>query len=593
MGPLAELLMRQQNLGQSKSSVLKKFINPKQGIDTPDAALEGACHIVAERWSERRTLREWLFEQSESGRVRTKVKRGKKEEGAKFEQYFDFSEPLKRIASHRFLAMKRGEKEGVLNLSVELNDDYFVRGLKRQLLENRRFEFATELEKLVEATYKSHFLPAVNSFWLTQLKEHADEEAIRVFSSNLRELLLAPPAGKKVTLGVDPGFRTGCKIAVVDATGHFLEHRTIYPTPPKKDEAAAEKTLLELIERFDVELIAIGNGTASRETDEFVKRVVKKNKLSVTRLMVSEAGASIYSASPLAVEEYPELDVTIRGAISIAHRVQDPLAELVKIEAKSIGVGQYQHDVNQVKLIKSLDREVESCVNSVGVQLNTASGRLLAYVAGVGEKLAASIVRYRNQHGPFPTRKSLLSVPKLGKKAFQQAAGFLRIENGDEALDNSAVHPESYPLVHRMAKRLKVDIGKMIGNESLLASIRPEEFASEGTGEMTVRDILAELSKPGRDPRSEFTTVKFDERVNEIQDLGIGMVLNGQITNVTNFGAFVDVGVHQDGLVHISQLSNTFVQDPHEVVSVGDPVRVKVLEVDVDRKRISLSIKQV
>ena len=593
LGPLAELLLKQQNLGRSKQSVLKDYVDPTKGIPTPEAALEGASHIVAERWSELRDVREWLFEQSESGRVRSKVKRGKKEEGEKFELYFDFSEPLKRIVSHRFLAMKRGEKEGFLNLSVELNDDYFVRGLKRQLLKNRNFEFARELDQWVETTYKSHFLPAVASYWLAQLKEDADAEAIKVFSSNLRELLLAPPAGKQVTMGIDPGFRTGCKVAVVDATGQFLEHKTIYPTAPKNDVAGAEKIVLDLIKRHQVELIAVGNGTASRETDSFVKSILSKNELSITKMMVNESGASIYSASPLAVEEYPDLDVTVRGAISIAHRLQDPLAELVKIDAKSIGVGQYQHDVNQVQLKKSLDREVESCVNSVGVQLNTASRRLLSYVAGVGDKLASNIVQFRDKNGPFGCRKELLKVPKLGKKAFQQAAGFLRIENGTEPLDNSAVHPESYPLVQQMAKKLGVSAGKLVGNSTLAGQIAINEFVSKDTGELTLRDIVAELGKPGRDPRKEFKTVHFDDRVNEIKDLRVGMVLTGQITNVTNFGAFVDIGVHQDGLVHISQLANQFVSDPNEVVSVGDAVRVKVLEIDAPKKRISLSIKQV
>jgi uncharacterized protein len=423
------------------------------------------------------------------------------------------------------------------------------------------------------------------------LKERADEEAIAVFGKNLRELLLAPPAGPKVTLGIDPGFRTGCKLAVVDGTGQFLAHNTIYPTPPTNDKTNATKTLLDLISKYSVELIAIGNGTASRETDEFVSHVIRDHKLSMTKVMVSEAGASIYSASELAAKEYPHLDVTVRGAISIAHRLQDPLSELVKTDPKSIGVGQYQHDVNQNLLRKCLDREVESCVNKVGVDLNTASASLLSYVSGIGPKLAENIVKFRNENGPFRKRQQLTGVPKLGAKAFEQSAGFLRIRDGDQALDNSAVHPESYGVVEKMASKLGVPSAVMVGNGSLVQKLRPEEFVSEQFGLPTVVDIIEELTKPGRDPRKEFYAVRFSENAKTIEDLKAGMILEGVVTNVTHFGAFVDIGVHQDGLIHISQLSDTFVKDPNEIVSVGHVVKVKVLEVDAARKRISLTRK--
>lgn len=394
-----------------------------------------------------------------------------------------------------------------------------------------------------------------------------------------------------MTIGIDPGFRTGCKVAVVDGTGKFLANTTIYPTPPKSDTEFAGRTLLELIQKYDVELIAIGNGTASRETDAFVGELIGKHKLPVTKVMVSESGASIYSASELAGKEFPDLDITVRGAISIARRLQDPLAELVKTDPKSIGVGQYQHDVNQTKLRKCLDRMVESCVNHVGVDLNMASVPLLSHVAGIGPKLAENIVDYRNSNGRFTNRKQLTKVPKLGKKAFEQAAGFLRIRGGDAPLDNSAVHPESYAIVSRMAKKLGADAKSLVGNAALSSKLKPEDFVDDQFGIPTIVDIIAELGKPGRDPRSEFRVVKFDDSVNRIEDLKPGMVLAGVITNVTHFGAFIDIGVHQDALIHISQLANTFVNDPSEIVAVGDVVKVKVLEIDIPRKRISVTRK--
>ena len=445
---------------------------------------------------------------------------------------------------------------------------------------------------ILESSFKSHFLPAATQFHLAALKESADREAVEVFAKNMRELLMAPPAGKRTTIGLDPGFRTGCKVAVVDPTGKFLETKTIFPTAPKNDIDGAAKILRSLIDKYKVELIAIGNGTASRETDAFVGDVIKQNKLDVTKVIVNESGASIYSASQLAVDEYPDLDVTVRGAISIAHRLQDPLAELVKIDAKSIGVGQYQHDVNQTMLQKSLDREVESCVNSVGVELNTASAPLLSYVAGIGPKLADSIVKYRDEEGEFKNRKQLQKVPKLGKKAFTQSAGFLRISNGTTVLDRSAVHPESYYVAEKMAKSLDVDLPAMMNNSSIAEKLNAKDFVDDNFGELTVQDIIGELTKPGRDPRKQFEAVRFDDSVNKVSDLKQGMILQGQVTNVTNFGAFVDIGVHQDGLVHVSQLADKYVPNPADVVTVGDVVRVKVMEIDEGRKRIGLSIKE-
>ncbi len=596
--PLADLLLRQRTLGRPKAEVLRPFVNPENDVPDEQAALKGARDIVAEQWSEDIQTRRWLNEQAGGfGRVHSQVKRGKKEDAAKFEMYFDHQEPVKRVASHRLLAMKRGEAEGLLRVDVELDDDYMLRTLKPRLATNRQFEFHRELLETVEDCYQRLLLPAAGSATLQGLKERADEESIKVFAQNLGELLLAPPAGPQVTMGIDPGFRTGCKVAVVDGTGKFLESRTIFPTPPRSDMAGATATLRELIARHDVQLIAIGNGTASRETDAFVSGLLKEfaksdGGPSPTKVMVSESGASIYSASELAAREYPDLDLTVRGAISIAHRLQDPLAELVKLDPKSIGVGQYQHDVDQKLLRRGLQREVESCVNSVGVDLNMASGSLLAHVAGIGPKLAERIVEHRDAHGRFDSRRRLLDVPKLGRKVFEQAAGFLRIREGQQPLDNSAVHPESYRVVEKMAAKLGVATSQLVGNASLAAKLDPQDFVDEHCGLPTVKDILAELAKPGRDPRSEFKVAKFAEGVNDLEDLKEGMILQGVITNVTKFGAFIDLGVHQDGLIHISQLANQYVQAPSDVVAVGDVVRVKVLEVDLQRRRIAVSRKQ-
>lgn len=590
--PLADILLKQSRLGVSKSELLRRYVRPDMEVLDEEAALAGALDIVAETWADDAETRVWLAEQSKKhGRIASQVKRGKKEEADKFEMYVDHNESVARVPSHRFLAMKRGEEEGILRISLELDNDRVVGQMQSYFLANPQFEFYRELQKTVEDCYERLLKPATESTVFQWLKERSDEEAITVFGKNLRELLLAPPAGPKVTLGIDPGFRTGCKLAVVDATGKYVAHTTIYPTPPTNDIAGASKTVLELIAKYRVELIAIGNGTASRETDSFVSDLIRDHKLNVTKVMVSEAGASIYSASELAASEYPNLDVTVRGAISIAHRLQDPLAELVKTDPKSIGVGQYQHDVNQTQLRKCLEREVESCVNKVGVDLNMASASLLSYVSGIGPKLAENIVRFRDENGPFNKRQQLTKVPKLGAKAFEQSAGFLRIRNGEQPLDNSAVHPESYGLVEKMAKRLGVSSSAFVGNAALAQKLKPDEFVDDQFGLPTVVDILEEIAKPGRDPRNEFRTVRFSDAVKSIDDLKIGMILEGVITNVTHFGAFVDIGVHHDALIHISQLSDTYIKDPNEVVSVGNLVKIKVLEVDSTRKRISVSKK--
>lgn len=588
--PLADILIHQISLGQTKEAVLKRFVNPELEVPDTDTALQGALDIVAEHWADDAETRLWLTKQAKSrGKITSRVKRGRNDEQSKFAQYFEHQESAARIPSHRLLAMLRGDAEGVLRIGLDLDEAAPVPELKARLVKNPRFEFHNELLGAVQDCYDRLLFPATQSTVLQELKERADEEAIAVFGKNLRELLMAPPAGPKVTIGIDPGFRTGCKVVVVDETGKFLTNTTIYPTPPHADVSGAASTLLNLITTYRVELIAIGNGTASRETDAFVSELVRAHKLKIIKAIVSESGASIYSASELAAREYPNLDVTVRGAISIAHRLQDPLAELVKADPKSIGVGQYQHDVDQKMLRKRLDREVASCVNSVGVDLNLASSSLLAHVAGIGPKLAENIVCYRDEHGKFDTRKQLLNVPKLGQKAFEQAAGFLRIRGGKHPLDNSAVHPESYCVVERIASHLKADLRSLIGNSALPQKLKPTDFVDDRFGLPTVVDIIGELARPGRDPRSEFRVAQFSDTVQTPEDLKPGMILEGVITNVTHFGAFVDIGVHLDALIHISQLANSFVQDPNEIVAVGDIVKVKVLEVELARKRIAVT----
>ncbi|MEZ6059499.1 MAG: Tex family protein [Planctomycetaceae bacterium] len=605
--PLADVLLRQQRLQQPADSFLQRFVDPSRDVPDTAAALAGACDIVAETWSEDADLRAWMLQRAERGEIVSRAKRGKRSASTgagtssleageqrsaavgKFDVYFNHTERIDRIPSHRFLAMKRGEAEGVLRTSLAIDDDFVLDKLRQRLIRNLNFEFVRALVDTVEDCYRRLLLPAAESAVMQNLKEKSDDDAIRVFARNIRELLLAAPAGPRVTMGLDPGFRTGCKVAVVDDTGKYLTGTTVYPTPPRNDVAGAGQTLLDLITQHNIKLIAIGNGTASRETDAFVTALIRQHDLQVTKVVVSEAGASVYSASELAVAEYPDLDVTVRGAISIAHRLQDPLAELVKIDPKAIGVGQYQHDVNQTQLQKALNREVESCVNAVGVDVNTASPSLLSFVAGIGPALAKRIVEYRDSCGRFDSREDLLNVPKLGAKSFLQCAGFLRIRDGRQPLDNSAVHPESYPAVDRIAAALQMSTRDLVGNAAVVSKLRPEDFVDSSAGDFTIRDILAELAKPGRDPRAEFRAAQFAEGIHEISDLSEGMKLEGVVTNVTHFGAFVDIGVHQDGLVHISQLANHFISDPAKVVSVGDIVTVTVLEVDAARKRIRLS----
>jgi protein Tex len=589
---LAALLKRQVNPGGSRAEVLRPYIHPEREVPDAEAALRGACDIIAEDWADDAGLRGTARQAIERGMLASRVRREWAGKPGKFEMYYDHREPLAKAPSHRYLAMRRGEAEEVLRLAIEVDDEPLIRRLSGRLITNPSFMFRPELAETVTDCYRRLLLPSLESAILAEKKEAADDEAIRVFAQNLRELLLFAPAGPRAVLGIDPGFRTGCKVAVIDATGKFIEHATIYPTPPHNKKEEAQRVLLALINRHRVELIAVGSGTASRETDAFVASVLRSSEAKAAKVTVNESGASIYSASEIARAEFPDLDLTVRGAISIARRLQDPLAELVKIDPKSIGVGQYQHDVNQANLRKSLDREVQSCVNLVGVDLNTASVQLLAYVSGIGPKMAESIQRYRDAHGAFPSRESLLSVPRLGNKVFQQAAGFLRVRGGDQPLDNSAVHPESYYVVQKMARAVAATPQALVGNTAAIRKLDPGQFVDDRVGLPTIADIMAELEKPGRDPRQEFRVPQFDEGVHEISDLHEGMVLEGVVTNVTRFGAFVDIGVHQDGLVHVSELDNRYIKDPTEVVAVGNIIRVKVLEVDTERRRIALSRKQ-
>jgi uncharacterized protein len=567
------------------------FINAEKEIPTVEAAIEGALHIVAERIAEnadfRKQLRERLLTE---GVIRAKVAQGKESEKTKYEMYYNFEETVPKIPSHRMLAIRRGTRESVLHYSIDVDSEKSVANLLPQVIRDGQSQFAPLLERALRDSYERLLLPSIQNEVRSVLRERAEAEAIRVFEENLRTLLLAPPAGPISVIGIDPGQRTGCKIIVVDSTGKFLENQTIYLTEPKKDVEGAEKIVVDLAQKHGARGIAIGNGTASRETEAFVRSVVEKHQLDVFVVVVNESGASIYSASKRAREEFPNLDVTVRGAISIARRLQDPLAELVKLEPKSIGVGQYQHDVDQRKLKHSLAGAVESCVNRVGVDLNTASVDLLKYVSGIGDKLADGIVGFRDQHGTFRSRNQLREIDGFGEKTFEQAAGFLRIKDGENPLDRTAVHPESYPVVERIASGPGISVAELIENPDRINSIDFRTFEAEA-GRYTIADIREELLKPGRDPRDRFTVPKFREDVKEIADLKDGMELEGTVTNVTNFGAFVDLGVHQDGLVHISELSHKYIQDARQAVKVGDVVKVKVIGVDQNLKRISLSMK--
>src|SRR5262245_28324535 len=588
--PLANYLWEQSG-EQPAGEFAQAFINPEKELPTVEAAIEGALHIIAERIAEtpeiRKQLRDLMLNE---GKVHAKVVAGKEAEKTKYEMYYNFEETVSKIPSHRMLAIRRGAREGILTFSIDVDNDKFVAGLIPQIVRDPQSLFAPLLESTVRDAYDRLLLPSIQTEVRSMLRERAESEAIKVFEENLRTLLLAPPAGQIGVMGIDPGQRTGCKVAVVDQTGKFLENQTIQLTEPKQDFERAEKTIIDLIQKYNVRGIAIGNGTGSRETDGFVRSVVGKHTLDVFVVVVNESGASIYSASKRARQEFPKLDLTVRGAISIARRLQDPLAELVKTDPKSIGVGQYQHDVDQKKLKRSLAAVVESSVNRVGVDLNSESVDLIKYVSGIGDKLAQNVVAFRDQHGQFKARTQLNEIEGFGEKTFEQAAGFLRIKTGENALDRTAVHPESYTLVDRLATSLGISVGELIENPAQINSIDFKAIESEA-GKYTAADIREELLKPGRDPRDKFVVPKFREDVKEIADLKDGMELEGTVTNVTNFGAFVDVGVHQDGLVHISELSHKYLQDARQAVKVGDIVKVKVIGVDSTMKRISLSMK--
>jgi uncharacterized protein len=577
------------------------YLNPDHAIQTSKDALDGAKQILMEEFAENAALlgklRQFLWDNAQ---ITSTVIAGQESEGEKFRDYFEHSEPLKSIPSHRALALFRGRKAGVLSLTMKLPNEEesltAVHPCEIIIAEQYAIEDAGRaadkwLREVVRWTWRVKLLTHLETDLLGQIRDSAEDDAIKVFGANLKDLLLTAAAGQKATIGLDPGLRTGVKVAVIDATGKVVDHCAIFPNPPQNKIAESAKVLIALCKKHNVALISIGNGTASRETDRFVGEVLKLiPDMNIKKVMVNEAGASIYSASEYAAREFPDLDVTIRGAVSIARRLQDPLAELVKIDPKSIGVGQYQHDVNQTQLARTLDAVVEDCVNAVGVDLNTASIPLLSRVSGLNNTLATNIVDFRDQHGAFASRQDLLNVPRFGEKTFELAAGFLRVA-GNNPLDNSAVHPESYPVVERIASNSGRQLNSIIGDVSFLRTLKPQEFITETVGLPTIKDILSELEKPGRDPRPEFATADFKEGVESIKDLEPGMILEGVISNVTNFGAFVDIGVHQDGLVHISALSNKFVKDPREVVKAGDIVKVKVIEVEVARKRIALSMR--
>ena len=601
--PLALQLLENPELDPQQTA--ESFVSSEQAVADVKAALEGAKHILMERFSEDALLlgklRDFLKAQ---GYINAAVVAGKEQEGAKFRDYFEHTELLAKMPSHRALAIFRARKEGIVSVSITLAPEKGEQPVKSQAhpceamvaehwqIKNEGRAADSWLQEVVRWTWRIKLLTHLELELLNELRERAELEAINVFGKNLKDLLLAAPAGRKVTVGLDPGLRTGVKVAVVDETGKLLDYDTIYPTPPQKRVLEAEAVLLKFCKMYGVTLIAMGNGTGSRETDKFVGDMLKATpELAIQKVIVNEAGASIYSASEFAAQEFPELDVTIRGAVSIARRLQDPLAELVKIDPKSIGVGQYQHDVSQVKLARSLDAVVEDCVNGVGVDLNTASSPLLARVSGLNQSLANNIVSFREQHGAFDSRSALMQVSRFGDKCFEQAAGFLRVNNGENPLDASGVHPESYAVVERISAQSGREIKGLIGDGAFLRSLKAENFCDDTFGLPTVTDIIAELEKPGRDPRPEFKMARLQEGVETLKDLQPDMVLEGTVTNVTNFGAFVDIGVHQDGLVHISVLADKFVKDPHTVVKAGDIVKVKVMEVDIERKRIGLSMR--
>ena len=586
--PLALLLMMQKE--NNLAAKVRNFV--KGEVKDEEDALKGARDILAEQISEDERSRNLMRNQFQrQALIQSKVVKGKEAEeaSAKYRDYFDFCEPLKKCSSHRLLALRRGESEGVLKVTIFPEDENMCNERLQRLFIRANNECAHQVEEALTDAYKRLLKPAIETEFAALSKEKADEEAIRVFAENLRQLLLAPPLGQKRVMGIDPGFRTGCKVVCLDAQGTLLHNEAIYPHPPKSEYAQAARKIVKLVEQYKIEAIAIGNGTASRETEQFVTSQRYDREVQV--FVVSEDGASIYSASKTAREEFPDYDVTVRGAVSIGRRLMDPLAELVKIDAKSIGVGQYQHDVDQTKLKASLDQTVESCVNLVGVNVNTASKHLLTYVSGLGPTLAQNIVDYRTENGPFESRRQLLKVPRMGAKAYEQCAGFLRIPQAKNPLDNSAVHPESYPIVEQMAKDLNCTVADLIKDKELRSKIDLKKYVTDTVGLPTLTDILQELDKPGRDPRQKIQVFEFDKNVRTLDDLQEGMELPGIVTNITNFGCFVDIGIKENGLVHVSQLADRFVSNPADVVRIHQHVRVKVMSIDHERKRIQLTMK--
>ncbi|HPS10279.1 MAG TPA: Tex family protein [Paludibacteraceae bacterium] len=582
--PLAKIIMKQQTV--DIQNVVNRFIT--SDVMNASDALQGARDIIAEWVNESEAARNAIRSIfSHEAIISSKMVKGKEEEAQKYRDYFDCSEKLSRCSSHRLLAMRRGESEGFLRVNITADDDKCIARLLR-IFQKSDNECGLQVAEAVEDGYKRLLKPAIETEFAADSKSKADVEAIRVFAENLRQLLLAPPLGQKRVMGVDPGFRSGCKIVCLDAQGNLCHNENIYPHPPQNEHSQAKRKLQKMVEAYDIQAIAIGNGTASRETERFIQSISFDRKVQL--FVVSENGASVYSASKVARDEFPEYDVTVRGAVSIGRRLMDPLAELVKIDPKSIGVGQYQHDVDQTKLKNSLDRTVEFAVNRVGVNLNTASKHLLTYVSGLGPQIAQNIVNFRAENGAFRNRKELMKVPKMGAKTFEQCAGFLRIPDGDNALDNSAVHPESYPVVNQIATDLKLKVNELIGNNKLKSTLDLSKYVTEKVGIPTLNDILDELEKPGRDPRSAIRIFEFDPNVKDINDLRTGMELPGIITNVTNFGAFCDIGIKENGLIHISNLSDSFVSNPADIVSVHQHVKVSVLEVDLARKRIQLKL---
>lgn len=586
--PLALLLMMQKE--NNLAAKVRNFV--KGEVKDEEDALKGARDILAEQINEDERSRNLMRNQFQrQALIQSKVVKGKEAEeaSAKYRDYFDFCEPLKKCSSHRLLALRRGESEGVLKVTIFPEDEDMCNERLQRLFVRANNECAHQVEEALTDAYKRLLKPAIETEFAALSKEKADEEAIRVFAENLRQLLLAPPLGQKRVMGIDPGFRTGCKVVCLDAQGTLLHNEAIYPHPPKSEYAQAARKIVKLVEQYKIEAIAIGNGTASRETEQFVTSQRYDREVQV--FVVSEDGASIYSASKTAREEFPDYDVTVRGAVSIGRRLMDPLAELVKIDAKSIGVGQYQHDVDQTKLKASLDQTVESCVNLVGVNVNTASKHLLTYVSGLGPTLAQNIVDYRTENGPFESRRQLLKVPRMGAKAYEQCAGFLRIPQAKNPLDNSAVHPESYPIVEQMAKDLNCTVADLIKDKELRSKIDLKKYVTDTVGLPTLTDILQELDKPGRDPRQKIQVFEFDKNVRTLDDLQEGMELPGIVTNITNFGCFVDIGIKENGLVHVSQLADRFVSNPADVVRIHQHVRVKVMSIDHERKRIQLTMK--